>query len=88
MKTYARLEDNVVKELFTTDSAICSLFHPSLIWIDVTGKVMEVGWVRVEGGGFAAPPPPEPGPAIPTLADLVAELADLRATLAQLRRAA
>jgi hypothetical protein len=85
MSTYARIDGNVVRELLTTDAEIATLFHPSLEWADVSGHEVQVGWVCVEGGGFVAPPPSEPAPPTPRLADLVAEIADLRATLALLQ---
>jgi hypothetical protein len=84
MKTYARIEDNMVRELVTTDTEIATLFHPSLRWVDVTGNDVQVGWVVVAGGGFAAPPAAQPMPMPPRLADLVAEIADLQAKLAAL----
>lgn len=37
MKTYARIERDTIQELFTTDSNIKELFHPSMHWVDVTG---------------------------------------------------
>jgi hypothetical protein len=82
MKTYARIEGNVVRELVTTGTDIATLFHPSLSWADVTGNDVQVGWVAAAGGGFAAPPAPQPVPMPPRLADLVAEIADLQAKLA------
>lgn len=58
MKTYARIERKVVQELFTTDSNIKELFHPSMQWVDVTGLAPEPteGW-RYEDGRFFEPLP-------------------------------
>ena len=36
MQTYARIQDGVVAELFTTDRDIATLFHPALQWVNVT----------------------------------------------------
>lgn len=36
MRTYARIQDGVVFEFFATDGNISEMFHPSLVWIDVT----------------------------------------------------
>lgn len=38
MKTYARINEGVVVELLETDGDITKMFHPDLIWIEVTGS--------------------------------------------------
>jgi hypothetical protein len=65
MKTYANISDGVVQYLLPTDGDISEMFHPDMIWVDVTdttpGPV--VGWTAVEADGawsFAAPIPPVP----------------------------
>ena len=84
MRTYARINSGTVAELLTTGQDITQLFHPSLHWVDVTGKPVEVGWVTTVTG-FAAPTPPTAsGPAPVTLAKLQAQLAELTARVATL----
>lgn len=57
MKTYARIQDNTVVELFSTDGDISSMFHPALVWVDVTGQAVQQGW-SYKDGAFSAPPLP------------------------------
>jgi hypothetical protein len=81
MRTYARINAGAVAELLATDKDITRLFHPSLHWVDVTGKQVEVGWVMTEQG---FDPPPAAAPAPPSLAQLQAQLAELTARVAKL----
>lgn len=77
MKTYARIDGGVVMELFSTDLDITELFHPELVWIDVTdvSPAPQERWLY-DGSTFAEPPPPpEPPPAPePTKAELLAQV--------------
>ncbi|HWT68072.1 MAG TPA: tail fiber assembly protein [Pseudomonas sp.] len=53
MMDYVRVDNGVVVELFNTDLDISELFHPDLLWIDVSGiepKPQE-GWEAKEAGG-------------------------------------
>lgn len=87
MKTYARLDHRVLAELIATDADIGTLFHPSLVWVDVTGQAAQVGWVRGVDGTFVPPPPAAASvtaPPSPSLAELLTELTTLRAQVAQL----
>jgi hypothetical protein len=87
MKTYARIEDRTVAELFTTSEAITSLFHPSLHWVDVSGQQIHVGWVENGEGTFAPPPvaaPPAAAAVLPSVTEILAELATLKAQVALL----
>jgi hypothetical protein len=88
MKTYARLERHVVAEILTTAHDIGTLFHPSLVWVDVTGQAVQVGWVQDDDGKFTPPPPvaaaSAAAPSAPSTAELLAELTILRAQVAQL----
>ncbi len=78
MKTYARLESNVVVELFETNVPIGTLFHPGLHWIDVTDvSGIEAGW-RHDGVGFAQPAPTVLQPSPPSLSELAEEIAGLK----------
>lgn len=65
MKTYANIADGVVQYLLPTDGDITEMFHPDMIWVDVTDVIPPIssGWTAVEFGGawsFAAPVPPVP----------------------------
>ncbi len=54
-KTYARIADGRVAELFVTDHEIGRLFHPSLVWIAVPQALpVAVDW-RHDGKDFVAP---------------------------------
>ncbi len=57
MKTYARIDDGVVAELFTTELSIAELFSPELVWVDCIGTACQVGWLFANG---VFDPPPEP----------------------------
>jgi len=86
MKTFARIQDGLVAELFATDADITELFVPALVWVDVTevpGVVQ--GWLY-DGSAFTAPPP-VPAPPPPSLADLQAQLQALAAQIAALTKA-
>lgn len=83
MPTYARLQNSVVAELFTTSAPIGSLFPPGLTWVDVTATPqVAVGWLS-QSGGFAAPPQFIP-PTIPTLT-IPATLSAMQAQLTALQ---
>lgn len=72
MKTYARIDNNVVAELFQTDGDIAQLFHPDLVWIDTGNTPVAIGDTYANGT-FAAP-------AGPSLADRQATAwADIKA---------
>ena len=65
MKTYARVFDGAVVELLSTSVNIAEMFHPDLVWVDVTSvsPAPQQGWVASESGGtwsFAAPVAPAP----------------------------
>lgn len=61
MRTYARVADNTIVELLTTDSDISAAFHPGLVWIDVTGVAgAAVGWTVSANGVASAPVLPTP----------------------------
>ena len=57
MKTYARIEDGVVVELFQTEGDIAELFHPALVWVEVPeGSGVACGWT-CSAGQFSEPVP-------------------------------
>jgi hypothetical protein len=39
MRTYARVVKNVVVEIFSTDGNMVEMFHPDLIWVEITNQV-------------------------------------------------
>jgi hypothetical protein len=84
MKTYARIQDNLVAELLKTDRDIKSMFHPALVWVDVSSQAnIAEGW-QFDGTNFTPPPAPPPAAPAPTIAGLQAQLAALSAQLATL----
>jgi len=85
-KTFARIQDGAVAELFATDADISSLFAPALVWVDVTGISGVAQGCLYDGSAFTAPPPVAAPPA-PSLADLQAQLQALAAQIAALTKA-
>ncbi|MFL9930867.1 DUF4376 domain-containing protein [Paraburkholderia sp. RL18-103-BIB-C] len=70
MKTYARIDNEQVAELFETDGNMAEMFHPAIVWVDVTlvSPQPVVGWGAAETNAvwsFSAP-------AAPTAAQLLA----------------
>ena len=60
-KNYARIDGGLVVELFSTSGDITQIFHPSLIWVDITtlSPAPQAGWSANQAAGawtFAAPP--------------------------------
>lgn len=81
MKTYANIADGVVQYLLPTDGDITEMFHPDMIWVDVTDAIPPIvaGWTAAEADGiwsFAAPVPP-----VPTDAELKSAALSQRDTL-------
>lgn len=87
MKTFARMQDGRVAELLTTDMDIRTMFHPSLVWQDVTAVAgITVGW-RYDAGQWFAPEPASAPTAAPSLTDLQSRLAALSAQIAAMAKA-
>ncbi len=63
MKTYARIQDGVVAELFDTAGDISKMFHPDLIWVEAQADTLPGD--LYDGSGFSRPVIPEPEPYIP-----------------------
>jgi hypothetical protein len=81
MKTYARIQDQMVAELLTTDLDISARYNPALVWVDVTTIAgIAPGWQQ-NANGFS-PPAASPAPPTPSLAQLQAQLAVISAQLA------
>ena len=84
MRTYARIHDGVVAELLKTASDITTMFHPSLVWVDVSTKPeIREGW-HFDGKEFSGPPKPTAPASGPTIAELQAQLVLLEAKFATL----
>lgn len=84
MKIYARIQDGRVMELLTTGADIGSLFHPSLVWLEVSSVPgIAIGW-HYDGSHWSPPEPSPATPELPSLADLRSRLADLGTQIAAL----
>ena len=84
MKTFARIENAVVVEMFTTSTDPARLFHPSLQWREVIGAGVACGWV-LGPDGFVPPPPisvPKTSSAPINLAQFQSDLLALNARFA------
>lgn len=59
MKTYARIENGVVVEIFRTAGDITQMFHPDFKWVEVPdGIEVEERWA-FQAGVFSPPAPPQ-----------------------------
>jgi hypothetical protein len=86
MKMYARIQDGLVAELLRTDGDITTMFHPAIVWIDVSSEPgVSDGW-RFDGKTFTPPPPSPSTAALPTIADLQARLVAIGAQLEALTK--
>lgn len=56
MKNYARIEDQIVAEIVSLDVDPKTLYHPSLVWVDITSlnPAPAVGYLY-QAGEFTAP---------------------------------
>ena len=61
MKTFARLDGDIVVELIQTDGDIAEMFHPDLIWVEARGDSVVPGWTYANGK-FTAPVAPAISP--------------------------
>ena len=86
MKSFARVQNGTVAELLHTDAAIATLFHPGLVWVDVSQQPMvKEGWAY-DGTHFTAPALTPPSPPPPPLVDMQAQIDVLRAQVAALTK--
>jgi hypothetical protein len=86
MRIFARVQNSMVVELLSTDAAIATLFHPGLVWVDVSQQPMvKEGWAY-DGTRFTAPALTPPDPLPPTLGDIQAQIDVLRAQVAALTK--
>ncbi|WP_180699627.1 hypothetical protein [Pseudomonas crudilactis] len=73
MKTYARIVNDAVVELFSTDGNMAEMFHPDLLWVDITEIIPtpQINWTAnfgTLGWVFASPGEPAPDSTLKTLA--------------------
>lgn len=43
MTLYARIDTGKVAELFETDGDMVSMFHPAMVWVEVTAEAARIG---------------------------------------------
>jgi hypothetical protein len=84
MRLFARLENDVVKELHQTETDIEGKFHAALQFVEVTGQDIKEGFVKTAQGFVKPPEPANTAPPPPTLAELQATLAHLTSQIATL----
>ncbi|WP_311886740.1 MULTISPECIES: tail fiber assembly protein [unclassified Pseudomonas] len=78
MNTYARVSEELVHELFSTDGDMAEMFHPDMVWVDITDLdvIPNVGWSASQKNGVWS----FSEPALPVLTD-----AELKAAALALR---
>jgi len=78
VRKFARIQNGRVVEVFTHPTDISSMFHPSLVWVDVSSLHIDVaeGW-SYDGTAFLPPTPLQPTPAPTMIDDLQKQLAAL-----------
>ncbi len=82
-RTYARIQEGRVAEVFTTQGDLEQLFNSALVWVDVTDQPgVAEGWLT-DGEKFTAPVPVS-APHGPSLAELQEQLRTLGAKIALL----
>jgi hypothetical protein len=81
IRRFARIGNDIVVELLTTNADPKMLFHASLVWMEVTNQPnVELNW-RYANGQFAPPPASTVTAAQPTVAELKARLDALAAQI-------
>ncbi|WP_175192006.1 tail fiber assembly protein [Achromobacter deleyi] len=70
MRTYALIIDGAVAELLSTEGDIKKMFHPDLLWVDITDvePTPAVGWLHMDGTFHLPQKPP------PSEAEVLAEI--------------
>ncbi|VVN07607.1 hypothetical protein [Pseudomonas fluorescens] len=73
MKTYARITHNTVVELFSTNGNMAEMFHPDLLWVDITEitPTPQIDWTAnfgTLGWMFTSPEELAPDNSLKTLA--------------------
>ncbi|WP_347904448.1 tail fiber assembly protein [Pseudomonas purpurea] len=62
MNKYTRIESGAVAELLEVEGDITEMFHPDLVWVDVTGQEVFEKWVAVSDKGKWTFSPDVPAP--------------------------
>ena len=84
MKTYARIHDGRVAEIITTGDDIRAMFHPALVWVDISGvQGVQVGWT-FDGAKWAEPVRAEEAAAPLSLSHIQSQLALLTSQISKL----
>ena len=54
MATYARIYSGAVAELFETNGDMATMFHPDIVWADVSNEspIPDVGWTAEKTDGI------------------------------------
>jgi len=88
MKTYARIEDLRVAEIVSLNVKPEQLYHPSLVWVDITmlPEQPEVNY-RYSGGVFTAPVMDAENAVLIASSRLAAEMDEANRTIAPLQDA-
>lgn len=88
MKTYARIEDQRVAEIVSLNVKPEKLYHPSLVWVDITmlPEQPEVNY-RYSDGVFIAPVTDAENAVLIAISRLAAEMDEANRTIAPLQDA-
>lgn len=88
MKTYARIEDQRVAEIVSLNVKPEKLYHPSLVWVDITTlpEQPEVNY-RYSDGVFIAPVTDAENAVLIAISRLAAEMDEANRTIAPLQDA-
>lgn len=57
---YARIEDGCVAEFYTTEAAINTVFHPSLVWVPCEDMSVQAGYIYNDTTKTFSPKPVDP----------------------------
>jgi len=78
------MQDGRVMELVTTAADVGMLYHPLLVWMDVSSvQGVALGW-HYDGTRWSAPEAAPASPVTPSIADLESRLALLAAQVAEM----
>ncbi|WP_192072565.1 tail fiber assembly protein [Pantoea agglomerans] len=88
MKTYARIEDQRIAEIVSLNVKPEKLYHPSLVWVDITTlpEQPEVNY-RYSDGVFIAPVTDAENAVLIAISRLAAEMDEANRTIAPLQDA-
>jgi len=87
MRKFARIQDGRVVELFTHPTDISSMFHPALVWLDVSSMNPTVaeGW-NYDGVALSPPVRQQTATAPTILDDLQRQILALTAQVESMKR--